>query len=223
MIYNDINLIISIDDQQISDGLNRLENLSIAINLLPLGDIYGGEHHIEVIANDSVKGGWTYPFDYYRYCNSLSVDTVVEYHPVTTRLTPDSFILDVNPDMCNAMLRVNGEDVELSTDGGALYYALERRNNDYSVTIQVGDKVTNDDGEEYSAWSQETTIVVPANRQPGDVNGDGTVDVGDVTTLISKILGNEVSPFYADNADINGDETLDVADVTALIAIILGV
>ena len=58
-------------------------------------------------------------------------------------------------------------------------------------------------------------------RNPGDVNIDGTVDVLDVTTLISKILGNPVPQFSADNADIDGDSIHDVADVTAIIAIIL--
>ena len=55
----------------------------------------------------------------------------------------------------------------------------------------------------------------------GDVNGDGRVDVSDVTALISKVLGNQVNPFNADNADINGDNRLDVSDVTALIAMVL--
>ena len=55
----------------------------------------------------------------------------------------------------------------------------------------------------------------------GDVNGDGRVDVSDVTALISKVLGNEVSPFNANNADTNGDNRLDVSDVTALIALVL--
>ena len=55
----------------------------------------------------------------------------------------------------------------------------------------------------------------------GDVNGDGRVDVSDVTALISKVLGNEVTPFNADNADMNGDNRLDVSDVTALIAMVL--
>ena len=55
----------------------------------------------------------------------------------------------------------------------------------------------------------------------GDVNGDGRVDVSDVTALISKVLGNEVSPFNAANADMNGDNRLDVSDVTALIAMVL--
>lgn len=58
-------------------------------------------------------------------------------------------------------------------------------------------------------------------HNPGDVNMDGTVDVLDVTTLISKILGNEVTPFSDDNADMDGDSIHDVLDVTGIIALIL--
>ena len=53
----------------------------------------------------------------------------------------------------------------------------------------------------------------------GDVNGDGTVNVADVTMLVSMILGN--MPVNA-AANVNGDTDVNVADVTALVSIILG-
>lgn len=53
----------------------------------------------------------------------------------------------------------------------------------------------------------------------GDVNGDGSVDVGDVTMLIRAILdSNHVNP---DFEDVNGDGFIDVGDVTALISLVL--
>ncbi len=55
----------------------------------------------------------------------------------------------------------------------------------------------------------------------GDVNGDGRVNVSDVTALINMILG--VIPKDEARADINGDGKINVSDVTALINIILGV
>lgn len=50
----------------------------------------------------------------------------------------------------------------------------------------------------------------------GDVNGDGTVNVSDVTKLISHVLGNDV---VADvrAADMNSDGSINVSDVTSLI------
>lgn len=54
----------------------------------------------------------------------------------------------------------------------------------------------------------------------GDVNGDGNVNVTDVTQLINYIMGNhEVSK--TDGADVNGDGYINVVDVTSLISIIL--
>ena len=55
----------------------------------------------------------------------------------------------------------------------------------------------------------------------GDVNCDNLVDVADVTTLISYILGADPHPINLNAADVNGDNDIDVADVTSLIAIIL--
>lgn len=57
------------------------------------------------------------------------------------------------------------------------------------------------------------------NVKYGDVNGDGNVDVSDVTALINMILGT--TPADLEVADINADGILDVTDVTALINEIL--
>ena len=57
----------------------------------------------------------------------------------------------------------------------------------------------------------------------GDVNGDGHVDINDVTTLIDVVLGKDVE-YNASAADCNtasGDGTIDINDVTALIARVL--
>ena len=54
----------------------------------------------------------------------------------------------------------------------------------------------------------------------GDVNGDGKVNVSDVTTLVNMILGT--IPKDLARGDINGDGNVNVSDVTALVNIILG-
>ena len=57
------------------------------------------------------------------------------------------------------------------------------------------------------------------NKATGDINGDGEVNVSDVTALINKILGSST---YSDAVcDINGDGEINVSDVTALINMIL--
>ena len=54
----------------------------------------------------------------------------------------------------------------------------------------------------------------------GDVNGDGKINVSDVTALVNMILG--VIPKNEAVADINGDGKVNVSDVTALVNMILG-
>lgn len=54
--------------------------------------------------------------------------------------------------------------------------------------------------------------------QRGDVNGDGMVDISDVTALIDLLLAGGAAPAAAD-VDGNGDVAID--DVTALIDMLL--
>ena len=60
-----------------------------------------------------------------------------------------------------------------------------------------------------------------ASDDSGDVNGDGEVNVADVTMLVDYILGKETVGFIIDNADVNGDGEINVTDVAALVNIIL--
>ena len=55
----------------------------------------------------------------------------------------------------------------------------------------------------------------------GDVNNDGYINVSDITSEISYILGQNPNPFNFDAADDNGDGVVNVTDVTGLINIIL--
>jgi hypothetical protein len=56
----------------------------------------------------------------------------------------------------------------------------------------------------------------------GDADGDGVVDVNDVTTTINHILGKPVANFVREAANIDGDDSIDVNDVQGIIDIALG-
>ena len=71
-----------------------------------------------------------------------------------------------------------------------------------------------------SKWSNKIEVVTLSGT-PGDANGDGAVDVNDVTAVISYILGKNPEPFNIGNADLNGDGEVNVNDVTLIIGIIL--
>ena len=57
----------------------------------------------------------------------------------------------------------------------------------------------------------------------GDVNGDGKINMMDVTAVINYILGKSPSPFIYENACMNDDPYINMQDVTAIINIILGI
>ena len=55
--------------------------------------------------------------------------------------------------------------------------------------------------------------------QRGDINGDGLVNVADVTALIQIVLNS--TPVDHSVADLSGDGQVNVADVTTLIQLVL--
>ena len=57
---------------------------------------------------------------------------------------------------------------------------------------------------------------------PGDVNCDGFIDINDITTLISYVLGNDPHPINLEAANVDGIGNIDINDITTLIAIVLG-
>ena len=67
-------------------------------------------------------------------------------------------------------------------------------------------------------WKSFYNIVSEGAGVPGDVNGDGEVNISDVNAVIDIILGGGTNPA----ADVNGDGEVNIGDVNAVIDIILG-
>ena len=61
------------------------------------------------------------------------------------------------------------------------------------------------------------------DQPKGDVNGDGIVDVADISAVIT-VMAEPIVPgsSTAVQADVNGDGTVDVADISAVITIMAG-
>ena len=55
----------------------------------------------------------------------------------------------------------------------------------------------------------------------GDVNGDSSVNISDVTALIDYLLGGNPQGLNVDNADTNRDGSVNISDVTTLIDYLL--
>ena len=61
----------------------------------------------------------------------------------------------------------------------------------------------------------------PFSAANGDANGDLTVNVLDITTIVAYMLGQDPEPFLFDAADVNYDGSINVLDIIGVINIIL--
>ena len=67
---------------------------------------------------------------------------------------------------------------------------------------------------------KEFTLEEAGILTTGDVNGDGTVDVADIATVITVMAGaSGIANPLQQAADVNGDGTVDVADIATIIDI----
>ena len=126
--------------------------------------------------------------------------------------------------------------VALLSSAETYSYLKFTRTNGSTVTCSVeGLKLTYDDSNVTVTNAEGTTTIALADVQDmyfsneagssttlalGDVNGDGDIDVADVTALISYILDAD-STIILEVANCDGLEGIDVGDVTALIGYIL--
>ncbi|MEI6436672.1 MAG: S8 family serine peptidase, partial [Bacteroidota bacterium] len=78
-------------------------------------------------------------------------------------------------------------------------------------------KVVNTDFRESD--SSNLVNAIPYNASLGDVNGDGQVNVLDVTALVACMLGQNPQPFLFDAADVNDDNTINILDVIGVVNI----
>ena len=67
------------------------------------------------------------------------------------------------------------------------------------------------------AWMDQQLDFDPNVPGPGDVNGDGVVNISDVNAVINMILTGVTDPA----GDVNDDGTVNIADVNFIINIIL--
>jgi hypothetical protein len=62
---------------------------------------------------------------------------------------------------------------------------------------------------------------VPFTAAKGDANGDLSINVGDIVTVVNYIIGNNPQPFIFEAADVNSDGFINVLDVVGIVNLIL--
>ena len=76
-------------------------------------------------------------------------------------------------------------------------------------------------GEQFILQGEHGEAQYCEQRMPGDVNGDGVVNIADVVDTIDYLLKGCSTSFHTQNADFNQNGTVDMGDVTDLIDILL--
>ena len=84
----------------------------------------------------------------------------------------------------------------------------------YVLTIPARSIIIYTLGEDVEELNFNYTIAGSSSFIVGDVNGDHSVNIADVTALIDLLLSGGETP---DAADVNGDLNVNIGDVTALI------
>lgn len=121
------------------------------------------------------------------------------------------------------------------TASGTTYGYLRVRSNQASgedVTFKVYVKSSNMevDVKDYSiSFASQSVQGVPSSPvvlnfvpfTPGDANGDGKINVGDISMMVNFILGKPVTGFIQSAADLDGNGKINVGDISAVVNIIL--
>ena len=100
-------------------------------------------------------------------------------------------------------------------------YSTAKHNNNYSYYFTG-------DGSDYvftfdlNNLTFSVNAVIYPNIMLGDVNGNGIVNMDDLTALINYLVFGHTEPFNAVNADVNQDHYVGMDDLTALINILVG-
>lgn len=102
-----------------------------------------------------------------------------------------------------------------SKENGGAGWTLE---GEYSAAVQtIKDYLT----QRFVYLDTKFKELAASSTRKGDINGDGEVNVADVTTLVDYILGKNPTSCNESACDINGDNEINVSDVTSLVDIIL--
>jgi len=209
------------------------------------GSIVGGQ----ISAGDWTQ--YTFPFDYDSYAannadsKAIFVTFSTNANPGQGSKDDKLFIDDIQLVYLGAMtdLRYQGQTIA-DWNPAVTTYSIEVAGapslDDFTATIEGVSAVLTKSMEQTSDNTYRIAISVVSgdmqqaacyiitatvNDQPqvmrGDVNGNGEVDINDVTALIAFVLsGNDVG-IVKPNANMNGDNNIDINDVTALIDLVL--
>lgn len=141
---------------------------------------------------------------------TVAVGTILTLYPTATpdvelELTATSS--DPTVAVARVVNRVNGASAAPAPVSSKMVQVIGIKDGRVSITVGSADGL--------AIPARVVVTVGNGGFTPGDVNGDGLVNISDVTTLIDKLLNDPVIDNPA--ADMNGDGIINITDVTIII------
>lgn len=109
--------------------------------------------------------------------------------------------------------KTDGTELLISDDGKTLY--TPEKINSWDQTVEINGS------QAYITMAADAPVPTITIMKKGDVDGDGVVDVADLTLVANEILGKKPSLFIRQAADLDDDDIIDVADFVRIANIIL--
>lgn len=170
----------------------------------------------EPIVKDTYKAGDVLP-----YHASVLLEGAPGIYKFETTLYQDAPTIIQEGDIC----MVNASELN-TPNNDYVYYRIGQSGNvpvffkaSYGMKIQEKEALLRVK-KEIAAENYQYILIKPAKE--GDINGDGNVTIGDVTTLVNRLLDKpENSKFLICDGDVNGDNNVTIGDVMSLVSILL--
>ncbi|MBR3451779.1 MAG: dockerin type I repeat-containing protein [Muribaculaceae bacterium] len=111
-----------------------------------------------------------------------------------------------------------------SGNSGAIVVINLKADEEFEAPATIGLKnsfFTTVEGVEFILPRSECQVQLIDKRLKGDANGDGLVNISDVTSLIDYLLAGCQTSFHTENADMTDDGDINISDVTAMIDFLL--
>lgn len=198
-----VNPVVYINDTTISAGLD----IAVPINLINNKDVGGFQFDLNLPRGVSVKLD-----DSGKPIVSFGTRSSARRHTIE---------YDGKTIVCYSQVNKPFE----GNEGAAFYLTLHVgdnvENGEYEVTMS-DIAVSCLDNSVYTAVEMKSALYVNAETYAlGDSNGDGNIDVADISNVVGRIMSYELPRFYMQSSDVNMDNIINVADIQGILGIIL--